>query len=364
MARIDAFLKLGREQGCSDVHLAVGVPPMLRMNGEIMPIRFRELGDRELLGYLFEILSENLKTRYRKGEDLDFSYMADGVGRFRANVFRKAGGIGATFRYIPSKVPSLNELGLPPVVHRLAEHRQGMLLVTGSTGTGKSTTLAAMLDLINDQDPLNILTLEDPIEFIHESKRAQIIQREIGTHVRGFTEGLRSALREDPDVIMVGELRDPESIMMAMVAAETGHLVLATLHTTTAVKTIDRIIDALPAEQREQGKNFLATNLRGVISQVLVRSAEGGGRRAVVETLSMTPAVAQMLLSDKTHQIPSVMQTGREAGMQLLDQALLDGIQRKLIDPDDAYLYAQDKKTFQRFVTDASLLPRVDLAGG
>ncbi|AOV16167.1 type IV pili twitching motility protein PilT [Acidihalobacter aeolianus] len=364
MARIDAFLKLGREQGCSDVHLAVGVPPMLRMNGEIMPIRFRELGDRELLGYLFEILSENLKARYRKGQDLDFSYMAEGVGRFRANVFRKAGGIGATFRYIPSKVPSLNELGLPPVVHRLAEHRQGMLLVTGSTGTGKSTTLAAMLDLINDREAVNILTLEDPIEFIHESKRAQIIQREIGTHVRSFTEGLRSALREDPDVIMVGELRDAESIMMAMVAAETGHFVLATLHTTTAVKTIDRIIDALPAEQREQGKNFLATNLRGVVSQVLVRSAEGGGRRAVVETLSMTPAVAQMLLSDKTHQIPSAMQTGREAGMQLLDQALLDGIQRKLIDPDDAYLYAQDKKSFQRFVTDASLLPRVDLAGG
>lgn len=363
MARIDAFLKLGREQGCSDVHLAVGVPPLLRMNGEIMPIRFRELGDRELQAYIFEILTENLKTRFRKGEDLDFSYMSDGAGRFRANVYRKSDGIGATFRYIPSQIPSLQALGLPPVVHRLADHRQGMVLVTGSTGTGKSTTLAAMLGLINERDAINVITLEDPIEFIHESHKAQVIQREIGTHVPGFSDGLRSALREDPDVILVGELRDPESIMMAMVAAETGHLVLATLHTTTAVKTIDRIIDALPTEQREQGKNFLANNLRGVISQVLVRSAEGGGRKAIVEVLAMTQAVAQMVMSDKTHQIPSIMQTGREAGMQLMDQALMDGIQRKLIDPDDAYLYAQDKKTFQRFVTDTSLLPRVDLAG-
>lgn len=363
MARIDAFLKLGREQGCSDVHLAVGVPPLLRMNGEIRSIRFRDLGERELLAYLFEILTENLKTRFRRGEDLDFSYMSEGIGRFRANIYRKSSGMGATFRYIPSQVPTLDTLGLPPIVKRLAAYRQGMVLVTGSTGTGKSTTLAAILDQINDRDAVNIITLEDPIEFIHESRKAQVVQREIGTHVAGFTEGLRSALREDPDVIMVGELRDAESIMMAMVAAETGHLVLATLHTSTAVKTIDRILDSLPTEQREQGKNFLANNLRGVISQVLVRSAEGSGRRLVAEVLAMIPAAAQMVMSDKTHQIPSVMQTGREAGMQLLDQALMEGIERKLLDPDDAYLYAQDKKAFQRFVTDAALLPRIDLAG-
>lgn len=363
MARIDAFLKLGREQGCSDVHLAVGMPPLLRMNGEIRSIRFRELGERELLAYLFEILTENLKARFRRGEDLDFSYMSEEVGRFRANIYRKSSGMGATFRFIPSLVPNLENLGLPPIVSHLAGYRQGMVLVTGSTGTGKSTTLAAMIDLINGRDAVNIITLEDPIEFIHTSRKAQVVQREIGTHVMGFSEGLRSALREDPDVIMVGELRDPESIMMAMVAAETGHLVLATLHTSNAVKTIDRVIDSLPVEQREQGKNFLANNLRGVISQVLVRAAEGNGRQLVVEVLSMIPAVAQMVMNNKTHQIPSVMQTGRDAGMQLLDQALMEGIERKQIDPDDAYLYAQDKKAFQRFVTDATLLPHIDLAG-
>ena len=364
MPRIDAFLKLGREQGCSDIHLAVGVPPLLRMNGDIMPIKFRELGDRELQGYVFELLTENQKAEFRKGEDLDFSYMSQEAGRFRVNVFRKSTGIGATFRHIPTKIPSLSELGLPPLINNLADHHQGMVLVTGSTGTGKSTTLAAVLDHINRQRAVNILTLEDPIEFVHESQRAQVVQREIGTHVPSFTAGLRAALREDPDVILVGELRDSDSIMMAMVAAETGHLVLGTLHTTTAVKTIDRIIDALPMEQREQGKSFLSQNLRGVVTQILVKTADGRGRCAIIESLVMNHAVGKLLLSDKTHQIPSLMQTGREQGMQLLDQALLEAIQRKEVDPNDAYLYAQDKKQFQRFVTDASLLPRVELAGG
>jgi len=364
LPRIDAFLKLGREQGCSDIHLAVGVPPLLRMNGDIMPIKFRELGERELQGYLFELLTENQRADFRRGEDLDFSYMSEEAGRFRVNVFRKSTGIGATFRHIPMQTPSLSELGLPPVINKLADHHQGMLLVTGSTGTGKSTTLAAIIDHINRQRAVNILTLEDPIEFVHQSRKAQVVQREVGTHLPDFTTGLRAALREDPDVIMVGELRDPESIMMAMVAAETGHLVLGTLHTTTAIKTIDRIIDALPAEQREQGKSFLSQNLRGVVTQILVKTADGRGRRAIVETLVMNHAIGKLLLADKTHQIPSVMQTGRDQGMQLLDQALLEAIGRKEIDPNDAYLYAQDKKQFQRFVTDAELLPRIHTPGG
>lgn len=356
MARIDAFLKLGKEQGCSDIHMAVGVPPLLRMNGELAPIRFRDIGDRELQGYLFELLTENQKASFRQGDDLDFSYLSPEAGRFRVNLFRKSTGVAAVFRYIPAQVPSLEDLGLPTVISELATRQQGMILVTGATGTGKSTTLAAIVNQINKTEPVNILTLEDPIEFVHQSLKAQIVQREVETHVPSFADGLRAALREDPDVILVGEMRDAESIMMAMIAAETGHLVLGTLHTTSAVKTIDRIIDALPEEQRNQGKSFLANNLLGVITQVLVKSADGRRRHAVLESLVMTPAIARLLMEDKNHQIPSMMQTGRDVGMRLLDQALLEAINDRLIDPNDAYLYAQDKKLFQRFITDRQLL--------
>ncbi|MFS8608841.1 MAG: PilT/PilU family type 4a pilus ATPase, partial [Gammaproteobacteria bacterium] len=242
MARIDAFLKLGLAQGCSDVHLAVGVPPMLRLHGDLMPIKFRDLGEAELEGYIDEILTESQRERFRAGHDLDFSYVSQDGGRFRVNLYRKATGIGATFRSIPTQIPTLESLNLPPVITRFCDLHQGMVLVTGSTGTGKSTTLAAMIDHINTHRALNIISLEDPIEFVHESKRSQIIQRELGTHIRSFADGVRAALREDPDVILVGELRDGETISMAMTAAETGHLVLGTLHTTSAVKSADRII--------------------------------------------------------------------------------------------------------------------------
>lgn len=364
MPRIDAFLKLGREQGCSDLHLAVGVPPMLRMNGDIKPIKFRELAERELEAYMLEILTPTQLKRFSEGEDLDFSYVAERVGRFRVNLYRKATGVGAAFRHVPAVVPSLGELGLPGVLEELISHRQGMILVTGSTGTGKSTTLAAIIDHINERRALNIISLEDPIEFVHRSKRAQVIQREVGTHVSGYVDGMRAALREDPDVILVGELRDAESVIMAMIAAETGHLVLGTLHTTSAVKTIDRILDAMPSEMRDQGKTFLAQNLLGVLTQTLVKSADGRGRRAVVETLLITRGIAKMIMTDKVHQIPSQVQTGRERGMQLMDQALMEALEKRLIDPNDAYLHANDKKLFQRFVTDANLLPRINLAGG
>ena len=252
MARIDAFLKLGLAQGCSDIHLAVGIPPMLRLHGDLMPIKFRDLGDTELEGYVDEILSESQRERFRRRNDIDFSYVSSDGGRFRVNIFHKATGVGATFRNIPSVVPSLDSLNLPPILHKFCDLHQGMVLVTGSTGTGKSTTLAAMIDHINTTSSSNIISLEDPIEFVHSSKRSQIIQRELGTHIPSFAEGVRASLREDPDVILVGELRDGETISMAMTAAETGHLVLGTLHTTSAVKSIDRIIDALPGDQREQ----------------------------------------------------------------------------------------------------------------
>ncbi len=251
MARIDAFLKLGLAQGCSDVHLAVGTPPMLRMNGDLMPIKFRQLSDTELETYILEILLPKQREILEAGHDLDFSYVAEEGGRFRVNVFRKVTGIGAVFRYIPGEVPTLAALDMPPILTKFCDYHQGMVLVTGSTGTGKSTTLAAMINHLNETRSLNIISLEDPIEFVHPSKHSQVIQRELGTHVTSFADGVRAAMREDPDVILVGELRDADTIMMAMTAAETGHLVLGTLHTTGAVKTIDRIIDALPGELRE-----------------------------------------------------------------------------------------------------------------
>ncbi len=364
MARIDAFLKLGLAQGCSDVHVAVGVPPMLRMYGELMPIKFRDLGDVELESYISEILTENQRRVFASGQDVDFSYVSADGARFRVNIFRKDTGIGGTFRFIPGDIPSLDSLGLPDVVGRLLDHHQGMILVTGSTGTGKSTTLAAMVDHINSTRSANIISLEDPIEFVHRSKQSQVIQRELGTHLPSFAEGIRAALRQDPDVILVGELRDPETIMMAMTAAETGHLVFGTLHTTGAVKTIDRIIDALPGEMREQTKSFLSQSLNAVITQTLVRTPDGRGRRAVVEIMLMTRAIAKLIMGDQSHQIPSQLQTGRDMGMQLMDQALLDAIQKKLIDPDDAFRYASDKSLFQRFVTDTSVLPKFELGNG
>jgi len=357
LARIDAFLKLGTQQGCSDVHLAVGVPPMLRMHGDLLPIKFRELRAVELEGYIAEILTHSQNEQFNKGNDLDFSYVSTEGGRFRVNVFRKETGIGAAFRAIPTTMPTMDQLGLPPVVRKLCDYHQGMILVTGATGTGKSTTLASMIDHLNATRSLNIISLEDPIEFVHRSKSSQVIQRELGTHLPSFAEGVRAAMREDPDVILVGEMRDAETISMAMTAAETGHLVLGTLHTTSATKTLDRIIDALPTEEREQTKSFLAASLIAVITQILVKSPDQRARRAVCEVMVMTKAIGKLIMTDQTHQIPSQLQMGKEYGMQLLDQALLAAIAAKEIDPEQAYIYASDKRQFQRFVTDMSGAP-------
>jgi twitching motility protein PilT len=362
-ARIDAFLQLGREQNASDVHLAVGMPPVLRVFGDVQPVRYRELSANENRALIFEVLSEEQKTRFDAGHDLDFSYSPAPEERYRFSVFRKMGNIAAVVRIVPKAVSSLDELGLPPVVKRLAQSHQGLLLVTGTTGTGKSTTLGAIIDHINCTRKLNIITLEDPVEFVHQSKKSLIVQRELGESVGSFAEGLRAALREDPDVILVGELRDPETIALAMIAAETGHLVLGTLHTTSAAKTLDRIIDSLPTEQKLQGQVFLAQHLRGVISQALVKKTDGRGRKAIVEIMVSNPAISNLLLTGKQFQIPAAMQTGKEAGMRLLDQALLEAVQAKEVDPDDAYLHAQDKKLLQRFVTNRRLVPQVALVG-
>ncbi len=333
---------------------------MLRLDGELHAIRFRELGDTELQGYVDEILTENQRDRFDLGGDLDFAYISEDGGRFRVNIYRKDTGVGATFRHIPDEVPNLDKLNLPPVVKKLCDYHQGMVLVTGSTGTGKSTTLAAMIDYINRNRKVNIISLEDPIEFVHQSKNSQIIQRELGTHIQSFADGVRAAMREDPDVILVGELRDEETISMAMTAAETGHLVLGTLHTTGAVKTIDRMIDALPTELREQTKAFLTQGLNAVITQVLIRTPDSRGRKAVLEIMVMNRAIAKLISTDQTHLIPSQLQTGKDVGMQMLDQALLDAIEAKEIDPDHAVVFAQDKALFRRYVTDAALMPKFD----
>ena len=360
MPRIDSFLKLGLAQGCSDVHLAVGVPPMLRMHGDLMPIKFRDLSDTELASYVMEILSDSQREHFNSGKDLDFSYVSEDGGRFRVNLFRKESGVGAVFRHIPNEVPTLDKLDVPSALRDFCDYHQGMVLVTGSTGTGKSTTLAAMIDHLNSTRALNIITLEDPIEFVHPSKKSQVIQRELGTHLTSFADGVRSAMREDPDVILVGELRDAETISMAMTAAETGHLVLGTLHTTSAVKTIDRIVDALPGELREQTKSFLAQSLKAVVTQVLVKTPDGRGRKAVMEILVKSRAIAKLIMTDQSHQIPAQLQTGRDLGMQIMDQALLEAVEANQVDPDDAVRYALDTKRFQRFVTDSTMINALD----
>jgi twitching motility protein PilT len=364
MARIDAFLKLGASQGCSDVHLAVGVPPMLRMNGELVPIKFRDLGHAELEGYVTEILTGSHQELFRRGHDIDFSYVADSGARFRVNVFHKDTGVGAVFRTIPNEVPTLESLNLPPIVRKLCDYHQGMVLVTGSTGTGKSTTLAAMIDHLNRTRRLNIVSLEDPIEFVHRSRMSQVIQRELHTHLPSFAEGVRAAMREDPDVILVGELRDADTVRWAMTAAETGHLVLGTLHTTSAVKTIDRVVDALPSEEREQTKSFLSQGLIGVVTQVLVRTPDLRGRRAVCEVMLMNRAIGKLIMSDQSHMIPSQLQTGRDAGMQTLDQALLAAIQAREVDPEDAIGYALDKRAFTRFMAEGTATLKAEIAAG
>ena len=362
MSRINAFLKLGREQGCSDIHLSVGLPPLVRMHGELSPIKYRNLTNDELESLMNEILNEEQRELFNQGNDVDFSYEHEEVGRFRVNLYRKITGIGAAFRIIAPRIPSFTDLGLPATLTKFLLHNQGLVLITGATGTGKSTTLASMIDWINQNRRLNIITLEDPIEYVHKSNKALVIQRNVGTHVDSFANGLRAALREDPDVILVGELRDPETISMAMTAAETGHLVLGTLHTTSAVKTLDRIIDAMPTEQKSLTASFLAQHLLGVVSQKLLRSADGRNRRAILEIMFNTPALSNLILNRKVFQIPSILQTGRDSGMQLMDQALLDAVKEKQIDPDDAYVHATDKKLFQRYVTDPDLLPQINIA--
>ncbi len=360
MPRIDAFLQLAREQGCSDLHFTVGLPPMARLDGDLVPLKYRELTTDETRSLVDEIMDHEQRAAFDARGSVDLSYASEALGRFRINVCRHVGGIAAICRVVPMRAPKLADLGLPKVVHRFTKLNSGLVLVTGSAGTGKSTTLAAMIEDINRERALNIITLEDPVEIVYESRQSLIVQREVGHHVPTFRDGLRASLREDPDVILVGELRDLETIQLAIEASETGHLVLATLHTRGAAQAVDRIVDSFPPDAQTQVRTTLADNLKAVVAQDLVRTADGRGRRAVCEILVVTPAVAQLIREGKTFQLPSAIATGRRQGMQQLDQALLDLVRLGEVDPDEAFIKAFDKKEFIPFVTRMELL---DLVG-
>ena len=351
MARIDGLFKMMQEQGASDLHLAAGSPPIFRLHGEMVRTNYKSLSHEETKALLFEVLTERQQKVFEEKKDLDFAYAIEGLARFRGNIFLQHKGIAGVFRIIPSKILTADELALPEGVRRLTHLKKGLVLVTGPTGSGKSTTLAAMIDLINSTRREHILTLEDPLEFIHENKQSLMNQRQIGEHSESFTAALRAALREDPDVILVGEMRDLETISLAMTAAETGHLVFGTLHTNSAAKTVDRIIDAFPKDGQEQIRTMLSESLRGVICQQLLKTVDGKGRVAALEILIGTPAIGNLIREGKTFQIPSIIQTARKDGMQLMDQHILDLLKTRKISPEEAYRCAQDKKQFEQHLT-------------
>ncbi len=350
MAKIDALFTYMIENNASDLHLSTGTKPKIRKHGELEELDQPVLTNDHLRALLFEIATEAQQKIFLDRKDLDFAYEIPDVARFRANYFEQKRGMGAVFRVIPTKILSMQDLGLPDQILRLTQLSRGLVLVTGPTGSGKSTTLAAIIDYININRKDHILTIEDPIEFVHMNKSCLVNHREIGTHTESFAAALRAALREDPDVILVGEMRDLETIELAITAAETGHLVFGTLHTSSAAKTIDRIIDAFPAGQQAQIRTMLSESLKGVLCQQLLRRTDKPGRLAALEILFCKTAIANLIREGKTFQIPSVMQTSKGEGMQLLDQAIMDFLMQKKIAPDEAYLKANDKNAFERFL--------------
>jgi twitching motility protein PilT len=335
MAKLDELLKQMKQHGASDLHLTSGSAPYMRVHGKMVKLNYRDVSQEICQGLIFEILTENQKELFLKEWDLDFSYPLDGVGRFRVNVFKQRKGIGAVFRLIPEYIETIEELGLPDQLRELIDVSEGLILVTGPTGSGKSTTLASLIHTINMSQQAHIITIEDPIEFVHQNQRSLINQREVTSHTKSFSNALRAALREDPDIILVGEMRDLETVSLAITAAETGHLVFATLHTNSAIKTVDRIIDVFPEGQQAQIRVMLSESLRGVVAQALIPRAENQGRVPVVEILVNVPAVANLIREGKTFQISSAMQTGRAQGMMTFETAIHDLIHRGLIEKEE-----------------------------
>jgi twitching motility protein PilT len=353
MAKIDAFFKLMNDQGASDLHLVAGQQPALRIRGEIERIKYKPLDNDELRSMVYEIAPEEKIKLFEETGDVDFGYEIPGLARYRSNFFMQRNGVGAVFRQIPNNIMGCDQLGLPPVISKLASLPRGLVIITGPTGSGKSTTLAAIIDEANRVRKDHIITVEDPIEFVHESHGCIVNQREIGVHTKSFTSALRGALREDPDVILVGEMRDLETMSLAIEAASTGHLVFATLHTSSAMKTVDRMVEVFPAEQQAQVRSGLADSIRAVIAQVLFKRIDRKGRCPALEILIATPAVRNLIREGKTHQLPSSMQTGKKYGMILLDDAIMDLYNKGWISAEDCYNKANDKQKFRPLLKDA-----------
>ncbi|MCK9174169.1 MAG: type IV pilus twitching motility protein PilT [Desulforhopalus sp.] len=353
MAQIDGFFKLMNDEGASDLHMVAGQQPVLRIRGDMERVKFKRLENDALRVMLYEICPEEKIRAFEETGDVDFGYEIPGMARYRCNYFQQKNGVGAVFREIPSDIMTVDQLGLPKVVSRLSQLPKGLVLVTGPTGSGKSTTLAAIIDECNRTRKDHILTIEDPVEFVHQSQKCIINHREVGTHTRSFTAALRGALREDPDIIMVGEMRDLETISLAMEAAMTGHLVFSTLHTLNAMKTVDRVIEIFPANQQGQVRSTLADSLRAVVSQTLFKRVDVKGRCAALEILIATAAVRNLIREGKTFQILSSMQTGKKYGMQTLDDAIEELVLKKRISANDAYTNCIEKSRFLKYLKNA-----------
>jgi twitching motility protein PilT len=354
MARLDSFLKLVAEQQASDLHFHAGGVPMIRHDGELLALPFRSLSELEARRFLEEILTPPQLETLQRDQQVDFMYVLPEVGRFRANVFLQSRGLGAAFRIIRRRVPTLEELAMPPAVRKLTELTNGLVIVTGPTGAGKSTTLAAMLHEINQNSERHVITIEDPIEFVHEPARAAVTHREVGTHTESFAAGLRAALRESPDVLVLGEMRDLETVQLALQAAETGVLVLGTLHTNSAAKAVDRILDVIPEEGREQARGTLSLSLRGVIAQRLVRLMSGDGRTAVLEVLIVNHGIANLIRENKVHQIEAQLQTNSAdgTGNQGFDPALLRLVQEGVVEEQEALHTANYPELLKRQIAE------------
>jgi len=342
---IAELLAFSVKNNASDLHLSAGLPPMIRVDGDIRRINVPALDHKTVHGLIYDIMNDKQRKDYEEFLETDFSFEIPGLARFRVNVFNQNRGSGAVFRTIPSNILTLEDLGCPKTFETISDNNRGLVLVTGPTGSGKSTTLAAMINYLNENDFAHILTIEDPIEFVHQSKKCLINQREVHRDTLGFAESLRSALREDPDIILVGEMRDLETIRLALTAAETGHLVFGTLHTSSAAKTIDRIIDVFPAGEKDMVRSMLSESLRAVISQTLMKKI-GGGRTAAWEIMMGTPAIRNLIREDKIAQMYSAIQTGQQIGMQTLDQHLQDLVSKGVVSKQDAQSKAMNKDTF------------------
>lgn len=342
---ITELLAFSAKQGASDLHLSAGLPPMIRVDGDVRRINLPPMDHKQVHALIYDIMNDKQRKDYEEFLETDFSFEVPGVARFRVNAFNQNRGAGAVFRTIPSKVLSMEDLGMGEVFKKITDVPRGLVLVTGPTGSGKSTTLAAMLDYLNNNKYHHILTIEDPIEFVHESKKCLVNQREVHRDTHGFSEALRSALREDPDIILVGEMRDLETIRLALTAAETGHLVFGTLHTTSAAKTIDRVVDVFPAEEKSMVRSMLSESLQAVISQTLLKKV-GGGRVAAHEIMIGTPAIRNLIREDKVAQMYSAIQTGGSLGMQTLDACLKNLLSNGLVSRESAREKAKTPENF------------------